>query len=315
MRRFIWLDPSILTYKDKNILFCNRLFFCAAFGHNVILRSSVKFNQLYQIPDKVRIDPFLHDQDDYCFWTGVNITNEVSVSPVQNLSGLAQCFQLFYIGNQMCRIGPLNLALIILGNVKNWLYIGPMKNLVIHPKDPTTEFLSPIYANLKDKTVVTGGITKPELRVLIEIHDRILILGHGFQYGLVNPGQFPGAGLFIIDDSMAPILREKSSGIFIWCHADQYARTNCLSGLCSGMFISSVDESILYGYEDIDSDLIEQSNERFAAIMSKWISEPLNLLYDRLLVEYSILARSNPIAKFNLERLCLCGSGVLYRAN
>ena len=190
-----------------------------------------------------------------------------------------------------------------------------MKNLIIHPKDPTTEFLSPLYANLTDKTVVTDGITKSEMRILIEIHDRIIMLGHGFQYGLINPGQFPGAGLFIVDDSMAPILRKKSSGIYIWCHADHYVRTHGISGLCSGMFISSVDESILYGYTDIDSGLIDQSNERFAAIMSKWISEPLNLLYDRLLVEYSILARTNLIAKFNLERLSLYGSGVFYRAN
>jgi hypothetical protein len=190
-----------------------------------------------------------------------------------------------------------------------------MKNLVIHPADRSTEFLSPIYANLKDKTVVTGGITKPELRVLIEIHDRILILGHGFQYGLVNPGQFPSAGLFIVDESMAPILREKSSGIFIWCHADHYVRTHGLSGICSGMFISQPDEATLFGYENIDNGVIDQSNERFTAIMSQWINEPLDLLYNRLLVDYGKLARTNVIAKFNLERLCLCGSGVLYRAN
>lgn len=190
-----------------------------------------------------------------------------------------------------------------------------MKNLVIHPKDPSTDFLAPIYANLNYKTVVTDGITKTELRVLIEIHDRIIMLGHGFQYGLVNPGQFPGAGLFIVDDSMAPVLKKKSSGIYIWCHADHYVRTHGLSGICSGMFISQTDESILYGYEDIHTHLIDQSNERFASIMAQWINEPLNLLYDRLLLEYSKLASNNAIAKFNLERLFLCGSGVLYRAN
>lgn len=190
-----------------------------------------------------------------------------------------------------------------------------MKNLIIHPKDPTTEFLSPIYANLTDKTVVTDGITKSEMRVLIEIHDRIILLGHGFQYGLINPGQFPGAGLFIVDDSMAPVLRKKSSGIFIWCHADQFVRTHGLSGLCSAMFISEVGEANLYGYEDIDCGLIEQSNKRFAAIMSVWISKPLDLLFNGLLVEYSKLAKTNSIAKFNLKRLCLCRSGVLYRAN
>ena len=215
----------------------------------------------------------------------------------------------------MCLIGPLNLALIILGNVKNGLYIGPMKNLIIHPKDYSTSFLASIYANLEDKTVITGGISKSELRVLIEIHDRIIMLGHGHKDGLLNPGRFPNSGLFIIDDSMAPVLRKKSSGIYIWCHADQYVRTHGLSGICSGMFISQPDEATLFGYENIDNGVIDQSNERFAAIMSQWINEPLDLLYNRLLVDYGKLARTNVIAKFNLERLCLCGSGVLYRAN
>jgi len=195
------------------------------------------------------------------------------------------------------------------------LYIGPMKNLVIHPKDASTEFLKPIYTLLKDKTVVTEGIRKAELRVLIELHDRVFMLGHGHKDGLLNPGQFPSAGLFIIDDSMAPILKKKSSGIFVWCHADQFVRAHGLSGICSGMFISQPDEGTLFGFENIDNDLIDQSNNGFASIMAQWINEPLNLLYDRLLLEYSKLARINPIAKFNLERLCLCGTGVLYRAN
>ena len=190
-----------------------------------------------------------------------------------------------------------------------------MKSLVIHPTDQSTDFLSPIYANLTDKTVITDGITKTELRVLIELHDRVIMLGHGHKDGLLNPGQFPSAGLFIIDDSMAPILRKKSSGIFVWCHADHYVRTHALSGICSGMFISQPDEGTLFGFENIANDLIDQSNNGFASIMAQWINESLNLLYDRLLLEYSKLARIKPIAKFNFERLCLCGSGALYRAN
>lgn len=190
-----------------------------------------------------------------------------------------------------------------------------MKNLIIHPKDSTTEFLSSIYANLNDKTVVTDGITKSELKVLIEIHDRIIMLGHGFKHGLLNPGQFPRAGLFIIDDFIAPVLRKKSSCIYIWCHADQYVKTHRLSGICSGMFISEPGEAHLYGYENIDTGLIDQSNERFAAIMSRYIKEPVDLLFNGLVVEFSKLSKTNPIARFNLERLCLCGSGVLYRAN
>ncbi len=61
-----------------------------------------------------------------------------------------------------------------------------MKILIIHPDDPTTDFLSQIYAQFVDKTVVKGGITKSELRELIESHDRILLLGHGSPYGLLS---------------------------------------------------------------------------------------------------------------------------------
>ena len=75
-----------------------------------------------------------------------------------------------------------------------------MKNLIIHPEDPTTSFLSQIYAPLTNKTVVKGGITKSELRELIESYDRVFMLGHGSPYGLLNPDQFPDAGSYIIDN-------------------------------------------------------------------------------------------------------------------
>lgn len=81
-------------------------------------------------------------------------------------------------------MGALNLALLMLGSLRTKAYFGPlMKNLIIHPEDPTTTFLSPIYANLKNKTVIKGGITKSELRELIDSHDRVLMLGHGSTFG------------------------------------------------------------------------------------------------------------------------------------
>lgn len=79
------------------------------------------------------------------------------------------------------------MALKTLGMSKIWLYISHiMKNLIIHPEDPTTDFLSQIYAPLINKTVIKGGITKSELRELIESHDRILMFSHGSQSGLLE---------------------------------------------------------------------------------------------------------------------------------
>lgn len=60
-----------------------------------------------------------------------------------------------------------------------------MSTLIIHPKDPSTNFLKPIYAPIQDKTLITGGIDKTELRELIENHDKVIMLGHGFPWGLM----------------------------------------------------------------------------------------------------------------------------------
>jgi hypothetical protein len=76
-----------------------------------------------------------------------------------------------------------------LNKVKSLINIAPskirayisltMKNLIIHPKDYTTRFLSPIYAPLKNKTFIDVGVTKSELQKIIENHDRVIMLGHG----------------------------------------------------------------------------------------------------------------------------------------
>ena len=89
-----------------------------------------------------------------------------------------------------------------------------MKNHVIHPKDPSTDFLSPIYALLKNKTVIDGGVCiNSELRKLIENHDRVIMLGHGTPNGLMSFGQFPEAGFHIVDESMTDLLKSKTNNI------------------------------------------------------------------------------------------------------
>jgi hypothetical protein len=184
-----------------------------------------------------------------------------------------------------------------------------MKTLIIHPEDPTTEFLTTIYANLNNKTVIKGGVSKSELRELIEAHDRVLLLGHGSPYGLLSRGQFPVAGLYIVDVSMVPVLKEKSNCMYIWCYADQFVKRHQLSGLCTGMFISELGEAAYWEFEDIDQCLIDQSNGKFADLVSKHLKEPPEVLYHKLICEYELLARTNLIAKFNLERIYLTLSG------
>jgi hypothetical protein len=188
-----------------------------------------------------------------------------------------------------------------------------MKTLVIHPEDHTTEFLTTIYANLNNKTVIKGGVSKSELRELIKAHDRVLMLGHGSPYGLLSRGQFPDAGLYIVDLFMISALKEKSNCMFIWCYADQFVKRHGLSGLCTGMFISEAGEADYWGFKDIDENLIDLSNERFSWIISKYINQPIEFLYNKLLIEYGLLAKINPIAMFNLQQIHLAYSETIER--
>jgi hypothetical protein len=184
-----------------------------------------------------------------------------------------------------------------------------MKTLIIHPEDYSTEFLSQIYAPIVNKTVITEEVSKSEIPKLIESHDRVLILGHGSPDGLLSVDMFPDAGSYIIDDSMVIPLKNKTNSLFIWCHADKFVQRHGLLGLYSGMFISQDTEASYYGVDYMDWGLIDQSNDRFAAIVSKYLNESMEILYQKLLYEYELLARINPIARFNLERLYLTCSG------
>jgi hypothetical protein len=56
------------------------------------------------------------------------------------------------------------------------------------------------------------------------------------------------------------------------------------------MFISEAVEAICYGINDIDWGLINASNDGFASIVSKYINEPMDILYRNLMDEYGLLA-------------------------
>jgi hypothetical protein len=180
-----------------------------------------------------------------------------------------------------------------------------MRHLIIHPKDQTTDFLKEIYAHINYKTVIDGNVSKAELIKLIDIHDQVLMLGHGSPMGLFSKNQFTNTGSYIIDESVAGSLRKKTNNVFIWCFADQFVKRNGLNGFYSGMFISEVSEAFSWGYYVSNRNLIDESNERFASIVSKHIHQPLDELYENVIQEYGALGQSNQIAKFNMERLFL----------
>jgi len=118
-----------------------------------------------------------------------------------------------------------------------------MHTLIIHPKDRTTIFLELVYGAIPDKTIITGGVSKEQVKKLIQSHERVMMLGHGSPSGLFSVGCFPETNGYIIDYSMVELLVQKRDNVFIWCNSDSFVNLYGLKGFYSGMFISEVDEA------------------------------------------------------------------------
>jgi hypothetical protein len=178
-----------------------------------------------------------------------------------------------------------------------------MKTLVIHPRDDTTLFLGKIYQGLDEVSLVQGGATKAQIMDMIGSHDQIMMMGHGGPDGLWSVGQFPGASTYIIDDSVAPLLAEKSNSVFIWCNADRFVMRNELRGFYTGMFVSEVFEADLMGLSCTTESQINQSNHCFGETVGQVASRGTRQMYATAKHVYGQLARSNPVAKYNHERI------------
>ena len=178
-----------------------------------------------------------------------------------------------------------------------------MKTLIIHPQDSSTSFLDIVYKSIENKTVITGGVTKSELHELIESHDRIMMMGHGSQFGLFSVGQFVNCSSYIIDQSVVPLLETKTDNVFIWCNADKFVNEYELKGFFSGMFISEVSEASYCGLPGTPQEVVDESNYGFCNIISKYINNDTNTIYENVKREYGVIAEENSVALYNNLRL------------
>jgi len=179
-----------------------------------------------------------------------------------------------------------------------------MNNLVIHPTDPSTDFLKPIYENISSATILHGGATKEQVLHLIDENDRIIMMGHGSPFGLFNVGRFVSSNGYIIDDTMVEALRNKEC-IAIWCNADQFVKNHKLNGLYSGMFISEVGEANYCGLPGTAQSVVDESNNTFAELLGSVINKSLHEAYQYTKYYYEQLAEVNAVALYNYNRLYL----------
>lgn len=172
----------------------------------------------------------------------------------------------------------------------------PMRTLVIHPRDYSTDFLARIYEGT-DWTILTKSPGKRLLRKAIQDHDRIIMMGHGCEKGL-----FDADFNTVIDSGFVDLLRQKTN-VAIWCNADKFFEKYELQGLYTGMIISEQDEAYMFDVNHVYGD-IDNSNVAFAMSMKTAIQESGDGVYraDYIISEYEDRAQSH-IVDFNKERI------------
>ena len=183
-----------------------------------------------------------------------------------------------------------------------------MKNLVIHPSDSTTIFLTSIYESLPNTTIVSDCLSKEVLLEMINRSDCIFLLGHGSSKGLFNPDTLE----FLVDATFSKALKDKV-GFYIFCHADKFVSDNRLTNcFYSGMFISDIMELHEYDQEIFPEEyvnyapMIEESNLIFATQLGKLILEndfQLEPVFKGIKEQYGNYATKNEIAAYNCDRL------------
>jgi hypothetical protein len=69
------------------------------------------------------------------------------------------------------------------------------------------------------------------------------------------------------------------------------------------MFISEVTEALYCGLPNTPQKIVDESNYGFVNIISKYINEPTNIIYENVRKEYGLIAENNDVAEYNNMRL------------
>ena len=160
--------------------------------------------------------------------------------------------------------------------------------LVIHPLDKSTEFLRKVYEG-KGYDVISdfSHINRAALFKEIESHDKIIMLGHGTNHGLLNPG-FPNYGWnYLIDAAFAEVLRRKIT-ISIWCNSDGFFDYHGIPGFHTGMIISeTAEQQMVLGKVYLNTEKQLENMEKFSTIVGECIEESPEVMKNYILTYYN----------------------------
>lgn len=172
--------------------------------------------------------------------------------------------------------------------------------IVVHPTDPSTRCLSPIYESLPDVRFFNSLKQRAEILEAIRkapLDEPVFLLGHGTPAGLLDMYE----GGLVINSGDAGLLSGRPNLCGIWCYASTYAARHRLKGFFSGMFVSEYGEALSCGVDASPSE-IEDRNWDFAGRFG-------NLLREGKTLEEAAKEMTDPrhivsdLTRFNYSRL------------
>ena len=144
--------------------------------------------------------------------------------------------------------------------------------LVIHPKDPSTDFLKVLYEGLKDVRLIDEYTTTKEMRHALN-HVRpgetVMLFGHGCTEGLFAQEK---NGYKLINMHSFSFYLRRHFVVGVFCYANKFAEKERLRGLFTGMIISEQSEADAFGIKTSQEEL-DRENVKFAKRLRQLFDE------------------------------------------
>lgn len=172
---------------------------------------------------------------------------------------------------------------------------------IIHPADPSTEFLRALYPE-GEVSRITEKESGKRLRHILGHAESLLLLGHGTEEGLLAPDSNGNPfGRVIISGSHRYYLRRMKEIIGIWCNANIFAYKLGIHGLFSGMMISELSEAQELGIPTTQEEL-DRENILWAQRLGDLLREGVSLR-DIPEVFRTLDTSRTPLTKFNYQNI------------
>lgn len=129
------------------------------------------------------------------------------------------------------------------------------KKLIIHPEDPSTDFLKSLYLN---EEALTKSIGNTHLRRQLQNSKEIWLLGHGSgEFGLLDLRSRFGI-LNIVGPKHVQFLRDKLV-VGVFCNANIFAIKYKLTELFTGMIISETQEALDWNISATEDEIFDEN--------------------------------------------------------